>query len=286
MPPYWPYEHLSNGTIRGRGTVDAKGSVATQLTALLSLLSASAIPRSATSVLYVVGEEASGDGMRHFSSSALNPRNYTAVLFGEPTEHKLVSGHKGISLFRVRARGRAAHSGYPWLGVSANDLLVAALDALRAAVPDLPHSDKYGETTLNLGKLAGGVAANVVAEEAMAEFAVRIAAGGPAGIKRIVEKALKRVQKAAKEEGGQVELEWTNNGYPPVDMSCDIDGFECITVNYGTDVPNLEGDHKRYLYGPGSIFVAHSDHEALQVEDLERAVLDYEKLIKAAVGVE
>ena len=26
-------------------------------------------------------------------------------------------------------------------------------------------------------------------------------------------------------------------------------------VNYGTDIPNLQGHHKRYLYGPGSILV-------------------------------
>jgi len=28
--------------------------------------------------------------------------------------------------------------------------------------------------------------------------------------------------------------------------------FETIICSYGTDVPNLHGDHKRYLYGPGS----------------------------------
>jgi len=29
-------------------------------------------------------------------------------------------------------------------------------------------------------------------------------------------------------------------------------GFETITVNYGTDIPNLNGRHRKYLYGPGS----------------------------------
>jgi acetylornithine deacetylase len=57
-------------------------------------------------------------------------------------------------------------------------------------------------------------------------------------------------------------------------------GFEKIVVNYGTDIPNLKGDHKRYLYGPGSILVAHSDHEHLTVSELEAAVQDYIKLIE------
>jgi acetylornithine deacetylase len=51
-------------------------------------------------------------------------------------------------------------------------------------------------------------------------------------------------------------------------------------VNYGTDIPNLKGDHKRYLYGAGSILVAHSDHEHLKVSDLETAVEGYKKLIE------
>lgn len=60
-------------------------------------------------------------------------------------------------------------------------------------------------------------------------------------------------------------------------------GFETQIVNYGTDIPNLEGDHVRYLYGPGSIHVAHGDDEGLLVGDLEAAVEGYKKLIQHAV---
>jgi acetylornithine deacetylase len=61
-------------------------------------------------------------------------------------------------------------------------------------------------------------------------------------------------------------------------------GFDTITVNYGTDIPNLKGNHKRYLYGPGTILVAHGAHENLTVGDLEEAVKGYEKLILHALG--
>lgn len=60
-------------------------------------------------------------------------------------------------------------------------------------------------------------------------------------------------------------------------------GFETITVNYGTDVPNLKGNHTRYLYGPGSILVAHGADEAVKLKDLETAVEDYKKLILHAL---
>jgi acetylornithine deacetylase len=60
-------------------------------------------------------------------------------------------------------------------------------------------------------------------------------------------------------------------------------GFEKIVVNYGTDIPNLDGDHKRYLYGPGTILSAHSDHESVTREDLATAVEGYKKLVLAAL---
>ncbi len=50
-------------------------------------------------------------------------------------------------------------------------------------------------------------------------------------------------------------------------------------LNYGTDIPSLKGDHKRYLYGPGSILVAHSDHEHVKISELEAAVEGYKVLI-------
>ena len=40
---------------------------------------------------------------------------------------------------------------------------------------------------------------------------------------------------------------------------------------------------KRYLYGPGSIFVAHGDNEALTVRQIKEAVVGYKKLIEAAL---
>lgn len=56
-------------------------------------------------------------------------------------------------------------------------------------------------------------------------------------------------------------------------------GFDTIVANYGTDIHFLEGNHARYLYGPGTILVAHGDDEALTVADLEEAVEGFKKLV-------
>ncbi|KAF2474687.1 acetylornithine deacetylase-like protein [Lindgomyces ingoldianus] len=278
VPPFWPYYHnKTTDLIGGRGSVDAKASVAAQIMAVRGLKDQL---QDDLSLLFVVGEETGGDGMRAFSEMEDRPE-YDIVIFGEPTESKLVCGHKGMLGFSLKATGKAAHSGYPWLGVSANDVLVEALESMLVLRKRLPWSEKYGNTTMNFGKVEGGVAANVVAEAAEANMSVRIAAATPQIIKSMIVGALEGVKSKAQELGGDLEIEWVSEGYAPVDIDCDVEGFETVTVNYGTDVPNLKGNHKKYLYGPGSIFVAHSDHEALKKKDLEQAVLDFRRLIIA-----
>ncbi|KAF7502295.1 hypothetical protein GJ744_006150 [Endocarpon pusillum] len=320
--------------LSGRGTVDAKACVAAQTHAVLDLLSSPLPPNlqqppsfSPTTeheiytlptslpvaLLFVVGEEKTGSGMKTFSSSPLhrslshppNPSNrprreaYSTLIFGEPTQSHLPSGHKGILVFRILAHGKAAHSGYPWLGRSANSLIIpvlAALDGLGDRSEEaggLPRSTKYGASTVNIGLIRGGVAANVVPERAEASVAVRLAGDTPAVARGIVRRAVETaIQRKGDGDGvsdGRVDVVFDGPGYPPIDLDADVDGFgESETVNYGTDVPNLDlgsrrGQVKRYLYGPGSILVAHGDHEGLTVGELESAVGGYRRLILAAL---
>ena len=60
-------------------------------------------------------------------------------------------------------------------------------------------------------------------------------------------------------------------------------GFDTMVASYGTDVPLLKGDFTRYLYGPGTILVAHGPNENLTVGDLEQSVEGYKKLILHAL---
>jgi acetylornithine deacetylase len=282
VPPFLPYKR-ENRTIHGRGSVDDKASVAAQLTAVNSLIAHKKINADDVALLFVVGEETGGDGMRKANDLDLKPET---IIFGEPTEGKLVSGHKGNLGLKINAKGKAAHSGYPWLGRSANEVLTRSLAALMELAPDLPKSDKYGVTTINLGRIEGGVAANVVAESASANIAVRLAAGEPDQIKNEITKAIHLAIETFLEEGMEpedvVELDWASRGYGPIDIDADIPGFDVFTVNYGTDIPWLDKTvkgQKRYLYGPGSILVAHSDHEALTEDELNEAVKGYKKII-------
>ncbi|KAK6538268.1 hypothetical protein TWF694_011147 [Orbilia ellipsospora] len=270
VPPFLPFKDGLR-TVYGRGSCDAKASVASQIIAVEELLSQKHITEDTISLLFVVGEETTGDGMRHINT--LNMK-WEAVVFGEPTELKLAVGHKGLAMLEVEAKGKASHSGYPSLGVNANSHMINALYKLDHL--HLPSSDLLGNTTLNVGIMNGGVAANVIPAFARAEIAIRIAAKTFKEVKDIVDGALKDV------EG--IEATWKKPYYDPVFCDHDIEGFETIATSYGTDIPNLNGDHKKYLYGPGSILVAHGDNEKIDKSDLYEAVKGYKRIVKGILN--
>ncbi|KAF3393644.1 putative carboxypeptidase [Talaromyces pinophilus] len=306
VPPYVPYQlshpdiadtdgQIDRRAVRihGRGTVDAKGSVAAQIFAVLETLQHTA--NASLALLFVVGEENSGVGMTTFSNSEYNapsPKSFQTVIFGEPTELNLVSGHKGGFGLILTATGKAAHSGYPWLGRNAISLLLPVANLIEnlGNVPveegGLPGSSKYGNTTVNLGLIQGGIAGNVVPASAHASFLVRLASGTPEKAKRTISNAVRKFT------GGNpdIQVAFTSSGTSPVDLDVDVEGFNVTTVNYGTDVPHLAIHEragrkvKRYLYGPGSILVAHSDIEAVTVGELEDAVKGYRRLIEHALS--
>ncbi|KAK1579240.1 uncharacterized protein LY79DRAFT_523056 [Colletotrichum navitas] len=270
VPPYVPYSRAGD-EIRGRGTSDAKGSAAAQITAVEALLASGEVGEGDVALLFVVGEESGGDGMVAANGLGLA---WDAVIFGEPTENKLVRAHKGVLAFNMTAVGVAGHSGYPEYGRSAIDLLVRALKKILNT--PLPSTEEFGDTTLNIGVVEGGVASNVIAESAAGRASIRAATEDLEGIKDILSEAVSEVTPE------YVELVFTVQGLP-VSLDYDVEGFNTTVVNYYTDVPHLNGTHKRYLYGPGSILVAHSADERITVSDLELAVEGYKKLILASL---
>lgn len=52
------------------------------------------------------------------------------------------------------------------------------------------------------------------------------------------------------------------------------------------DLPAFHGSHKSYLYGPGSILVAHTDDEHISKAQLTETISEYKKLIAAILDQE
>ncbi|EFY84263.1 acetylornithine deacetylase [Metarhizium acridum CQMa 102] len=228
VPPHIPYsispgEITPETMIKGRGSVDAKGSVASMIVALEQLHASKVIAhQDQVMLLFVVGEEVAGDGMATFSDSLSKmkePPKFDAVIFGEPTENRLACGHKGGLFCDITARGVPGHSGYPWLGKSANELMVRALARILDA--DLGSSELFGNTTFNIGRFDGGVAANVIPEKAVVKFAARVAIGPEDRGHEIVTRKIQRILDEVDDEAFEMDC---THGYGSVECNCDVDG--------------------------------------------------------------
>ncbi|KAI9845701.1 MAG: hypothetical protein M1838_001564 [Thelocarpon superellum] len=202
VPPFIPYE-IRGGQIWGRGSADAKGCLAAQIAAVQRLRATGQLDEGDVALLFVVAEETTGSGMRTANAMHLS---WEAVVFGEPTGRMLATGHKGFLAWKVKAHGKSAHSGYPHLGINANSLLVAALAKLDSM--KLPHSERFGNTTLNIGRIDGGVAANVIPAYAEAELAMRLAGG-------TIQEARELVVRTVQEVDERLEVEFLAAGYAP-----------------------------------------------------------------------
>jgi acetylornithine deacetylase len=222
-------------------------------------------------LLFVVGEETCHDGA-HAANDAhrreLVPSTSRALINGEPTESRLALGTKGAVRMTLRTTGRAAHSAYPHLGDSATLSLVRLLADLETV--DLPRDPLLGDTTVNIGMLSGGVADNVIAPWAEARLMARLV-----GEVDDVVTAVKRWVG----DRGSVDV---GVSVPPVRLGT-IPGIETSVVAFATDIPALTRWGTPYLFGPGSVHVAHTDHEFVDVAELRAAVETYERIVREVV---
>lgn len=270
VPPFIP-PRVDGGRLLGRGACDAKGIAAAMMLAAGRLRDAGA----PVGLLFVVGEETRHDGAH--AADAAQPTLAPAIralINGEPTESRLALGTKGALRFVLRAEGRAAHSAYPHLGDSATRRLARLLVDLEGLA--LPEDPVLGATTLNVGGLAGGVADNVVAPWAEARCMVRLVS--PADEVR----ALLDAWLANHPEGAGASL--TYGPMVPAVRLGTVPGFPTGVMAYATDVPALGRWGTPYLFGPGSIHVAHTDHEFVQIGELRAAVDAYVRIAWAALA--
>lgn len=265
VPPYIP-PRVDGDRLHGRGACDAKGIAAAMICAA-DRLRARGRP---VGLLFVVGEETAHDGA-HAADAArarVAPAN-RALINGEPTESILGAGTKGALRFTLRTTGRACHSAYPELGESATATLARLVVELEGLA--LPSDPVLGTTTINVGSLAGGVADNVLAPWAEARCMARLVTP-PDTLRALLEAWV----------GDRAELTY-GSVVPPVHLAT-VPGFRSEVVRYATDIPALGAWGEPLLFGPGSIHVAHTDGEFVEVAELRAAVDAYERLAEAVLA--
>ena len=247
--------------IYGRGSCDAKGIIAAQIFAAERLR---AEGMNQVGLLFTVDEELSSVGAQAANKHAL-ASECRFLINGEPTDSRLATGTKGSVRVIVTTSGRAAHSAYPEAGESAIEKLLDILQDIREI--RWPEDGFFGTTTCNIGVVSGGTRPNVIPDKARAELQIRLGIDIEQ-VKRLLEKAVTG--------RGQVEYLSAHN---PVRLFS-VPGFDECVVRFTTDVPYLSRWGKPLLLGPGSILVAHTDHERIAKSELESAVDLYVELAK------
>jgi len=261
VPPYVEF-HEDGEYIYGRGSCDAKGPIAAMIKAAETLIEANITDFG---LLFVVGEEAGSVGARAANEI---PNRCRYLVNGEPTESKLALGSKGALKVALKATGRAAHSAYPEMGESAINKLLDILSELRAAV--WPTSDRLGATTMNIGGLRGGVAANVIAPQAEAELMFRVVTR-TSELKRMIESTV----------GVRCQVQYTFECEPV--FTEEMPGFDTAVVAFTTDIPMLSNWGRPLLFGPGSILDAHTANEKISKFELAHAVGAYASMVKRLI---
>ena len=261
VPPFFP-SRLEGSRLYGRGACDAKGILAAQVAAADRLRREG---ETRVGLLFVVGEERGSDGARVANRAADGCR---FLVDGEPTDNRLGLATRGMLRLKLKASGRAAHSSFPEFGESAIDKLIDTLVAMRSI--DLPSDRVLGPTHYTIGLISGGVAPNVVSPTAEAEVTFRTVADGGA-----VRQALANLER-------RVAIEHVIE-VPPVRLTT-MPSFETAVFPYTTDIPFLDRWGEPLLFGPGSIHVAHSAEEFVDLADLSDAASGYVAIARELLG--
>ena len=150
-----------DGCLHGRGAVDMKGFVAGCLAAIPCWQSREL--RRPIHLALSYDEEVGCLGVPSLIADMLEHCPHPALaIIGEPTQMRIGLSHRGFYGYRSVFHGRAAHSSDPRLGASAIEPAAAFVAAL-SSLGNAAAGGRSG-TTVNIGKIAGGSAINIVPE--------------------------------------------------------------------------------------------------------------------------
>ena len=275
---------IEGDRLHGRGACDVKGGMAAMLVAFARLVRER--PKGAASVVMActVDEEYTHTGS---SALALGPKLADLAIVAEPTGLDLVNCHKGAVRWKIRTRGVACHSSTPQRGDNAIYRMAAVVGALAEHAGTLaggPSHPILGAPSLSVGRIEGGLGANLVPDRCEIEVDRRVLPGeSPSG-------AIAGVQASLRERLGpgaswEFDPPWVN--MPALDPAASaplIEGLRAAIakvlgrtpalggVPYGTDAgPLAEAGMPCVVLGPGDIAQAHTEDEWIDLGQLRAA---------------
>jgi succinyl-diaminopimelate desuccinylase len=289
-PPFGA--EVVDGTLVGRGAADMKGAIASALAAV-SAIRRSGVELAGRLDLHLVADEELA-GLH--GTKVLNERGYLdqdAAIVGEATDLNIALAQRGGAWITATTRGRAAHGSTPQLGVSAISSMARFLLRIEEVLPDIEHP-LVGRPTVNAAMIQGGSAPNVVADRCIVEIDRRIIPGETEPGK--VLEPFDRLADAIRTEHSEVDLSfaiglWTDaaevTGDPAIADLCraavrEETGRAPLDTGFTgiTDARFYLNDRSipTIILGPGSLGVAHTANESVEIAQLVAAARIYARV--------
>lgn len=172
-----------DGKTFGPGVLDMKSGIVIAFSAIIALQENGQMPSRSITALFTSDEEIGSPSSRGLIEKMASQSALVLVLEAAMPDGSLKTWRKGVGDYTLQVSGRAAHAG-------------GDHEKGRNAIEEMAHqilriqklTDYNRGTTLNVGVVHGGTAANVVPQEAMAEIDLRVMQPGEA---ERIEKALK-----------------------------------------------------------------------------------------------
>ncbi len=162
---------IAAGKIIGRGACDMLGSIA----AILSAIKKTGIkPLLLFSTDEETGHETGFKGAKLYAGYLKNNGIMPEIAINmEPSDFNLVIGRKGAFCCRINTFGKSSHGSMPEKGDNAIVKMSKIIAGLNSWANKLPDSPLLGKSTLNIGKIYGGVRPNIVPDLCIIEIDFR-----------------------------------------------------------------------------------------------------------------
>lgn len=197
--PFQTITRMSESHLRGPGIADMKGGLFILMAGLERFLQEPEAEGLGGTVLISSDEEIGSPASTGLLREAARRHHLGLVFESALPGGELVNARKGTGLFRLRARGRAAHTGRDFeKGLNA----VVALARVMTQCHSLNTS--LEETIVNVTRISGGEALNVVPDKAECWLNVRV---GSVAQAKAFEEALAKVIGEAKARHPNLHLE-------------------------------------------------------------------------------
>ncbi|SFV66452.1 Acetylornithine deacetylase/Succinyl-diaminopimelate desuccinylase and related deacylases [hydrothermal vent metagenome] len=166
-PGKFEYFTQDDSWVYGPGVCDMKGGNIVLLEALREIKK-SGLKIANIDILFVSDEETGSDDSKYLTQELASKYDYCFVYEAAGKNLELVTGRKGVGTFFIDIEGKAAHAGNHYSdGYDANLELSYKLQAL-VKLTDLDRG-----TTVNVGKIEGGIGANTISPHAKITFELR-----------------------------------------------------------------------------------------------------------------